>query len=178
MQKPIYKIGIIVLLILLSYEASAERFFRGSADASAAVALDTERFIMADDEDNILRVYNWNRPGSDPNCQTDISAAIGFDPEHPEADIEGATWLNDRIFWITSHGRNKDGAYRSGRCRFFANRSFTDCFLTFGGRRLFCALLTSPGVDSGRVALGKRACRFSVPPAPCSSAFFGAPARL
>jgi hypothetical protein len=122
MQKPIYKIGIIVLLILLSFEVRAEQFFRGSADASAAVALDTERFIMADDEDNILRVYNWNRPGSDPNCQTDISGAIGFDPEHPEADIEGATWLNDRIFWITSHGRNKDGAYRLGRCRFFATR--------------------------------------------------------
>ena len=72
----------------LSFEAGAGRFFRGSADASAAVAIDSERFIMADDEDNILRVYNWKQSGSDPNCQTDISAAIYFDPEHPEADIK------------------------------------------------------------------------------------------
>ncbi|MHC5182979.1 MAG: DUF3616 domain-containing protein [Planctomycetota bacterium] len=110
----------------LSFEAGAERFFRGSADASAAVAIDSERFMMADDEDNILRVYNWKQSGSDPSCQSDISAAIGFDPEHPEADIEGATWLNDRVFWITSHGRNKNGAFRSGRCRFFATRIAPD----------------------------------------------------
>ncbi len=38
----------------LSFEAGAERFYCGSADASAAVALDTERFIMADDEERFL----------------------------------------------------------------------------------------------------------------------------
>jgi len=117
-------IGILLFLTALSF--GAEPFFRGSADASTAVALDSERFIMADDEDNILRIYNWNQPGSDPSRQTDISAKIGFDPEHPEADIEGATWFNGRIFWITSHGRNKNGAYRPGRCRFFVTRIATD----------------------------------------------------
>ncbi|MDH4203398.1 MAG: DUF3616 domain-containing protein [Phycisphaerae bacterium] len=126
MRKSLHTIGIITLITALSFEAGAEQFFRGSADASAAVALDSERFIMADDEDNILRVYNWTQSGSDPNCQTDISAAIGFAPKHPEADIEGATRLNDRIFWITSHGRSKSGAFRPGRCRFFATRMAPD----------------------------------------------------
>ncbi|MHC4989255.1 MAG: DUF3616 domain-containing protein [Planctomycetota bacterium] len=126
MKKSLHTIGIITLMTALCFEAGAEQFFRGSADASAAVALDSERFIMADDEDNILRVYHWNQPGSDPNCQTDISAAIGFDPKHPEADIEGATRLNDRIFWITSHGRSKSGAFRPSRCRFFATRITPD----------------------------------------------------
>jgi hypothetical protein len=126
MRKSLHAIGIITLMTAFSFGARAEPFFRGSADASAAVALDSERFILADDEDNILRTYNWTLPGSEPNCQTDISAAIGFDPKHPEADIEGATWFKNRIFWITSHGRNKDGAYRPGRCRFFATRITPD----------------------------------------------------
>jgi len=95
--------------------------------------LDSERFIISDDEDNILRVYNWNQPGSDPNRQTDISAAIGVDAKRPETDIEGATWLNHRIFWITSHGRNKNGVYRPGRCRFFATRITPDGTATVEG---------------------------------------------
>ena len=121
MRGSIAKIGIMILLVVvLSFAADAERFFRGSADASAAVALDDKRFIMADDEDNILRVYNWTHPGSNPIKQTDISLSIGGNPDHPEADIEGATWYNNRVFWITSHGRSKKGYYRSSRCRFFA----------------------------------------------------------
>lgn len=94
-------------------------FYR-SADGSAAMALDGQRFIMADDEDNTLRVYNWNLPASNPIRETNISAAIAVDPAHPEADIEGATWYNNRIFWITSHGRNLDGNYWPSRYRFFA----------------------------------------------------------
>ncbi|MBN1795590.1 MAG: DUF3616 domain-containing protein [Sedimentisphaerales bacterium] len=94
--------------------------FYYSADASAAAALDQQRFIMADDEDNVLRVYNWNLPESDPNRQTDISDAINVDTNHPEADIEGATWYNGRVFWITSHGRSSYGDYWPSRYRFFA----------------------------------------------------------
>ena len=94
--------------------------FYYSADASAGVALDTERFLIADDEFNILQVYNWNAPASDPNITTDISAALTLDPAHPEADIEGATWYNNRVFWITSHGRSRDGNYWASRYRFFA----------------------------------------------------------
>ena len=57
--------------------------FYYSADASAAVALDDHRFIMADDEFNILQVYNWDAPASNPNRQTDVSAAIAVDPVPP-----------------------------------------------------------------------------------------------
>ena len=94
--------------------------FYSAADASAAVALDEYRFIMSDDEFNILQVYDWNAPTSDPIQQTDISAAIAIDPVHPEADIEGATWYNGRVFWITSHGRSREGDYWPSRYRFFA----------------------------------------------------------
>ncbi|MHC5116879.1 MAG: hypothetical protein ACYSQY_07415 [Planctomycetota bacterium] len=94
--------------------------FYYAADASAAVALDSERFIMSDDEHNFLQVYNWDQPESGPIAETDISPALTLDPEHPEADIEGATWFNNRIFWITSHGRSKNGDYWESRYNFFA----------------------------------------------------------
>ena len=95
--------------------------FYYAADASAAVALDDHRFIMADDEFNILQVFNWNLPASEPNMATDISTALVLDPAHPEADIEGATWYNNRVFWITSHGRSVNGDYWPSRYRFFAH---------------------------------------------------------
>lgn len=104
-----------------------------SADASTAVALDENRFIMADDEFNILQVYNWNLPESDPNTETDISAALILDPEHPEADIEGATWYNGRVFWITSHGRSKNGDYWESRYNFFATTIAPDGTATVVG---------------------------------------------
>ena len=107
--------------------------FYYSADASAAVALDSERFIMADDEDNILRVYNWNLPSSDPNTETDVSSAIAIDPCKPEADIEGATLYNNRVFWITSHGRSRYGDYWPSRYRFFATTVAPDGSVTVDG---------------------------------------------
>lgn len=107
--------------------------FYYAADASAAVALDDHRFIMADDEFNILQVYNWNLPQSDPNTETDISAALTLDPGHPEADIEGATWFNNRIFWITSHGRSRDGDYWQSRYNFFATTIALDGTATVDG---------------------------------------------
>jgi hypothetical protein len=45
---------------------------------------------------------------------------LDIEPEYPEADIEGATIFGRRIYWISSHGRNKDGKIRPNRYRFFA----------------------------------------------------------
>ncbi|MHC4834918.1 MAG: DUF3616 domain-containing protein [Planctomycetota bacterium] len=107
--------------------------FYYAADASAAVALDSERFIMSDDEHNYLQVYCWDQPESEPNKATDISSALTLDTEHPEADIEGATWFNNRIFWIGSHGRNKDGKYWESRYNFFATTIAPDGSATVDG---------------------------------------------
>jgi hypothetical protein len=41
------------------------------------------------------------------------------DPEK-EPDIEGAADVGDRIYWVTSHGRNKDREEQESRQRFFA----------------------------------------------------------
>ena len=51
-----------------------------------------------------------------------ISIRLRPDEDHPEADIEGVTRIGDLIFWIASHGRNKDGKLRLSRHRLFATR--------------------------------------------------------
>ncbi len=93
--------------------------YQGSSDASAAVSIGQDIFIVADDENNILRVYNASNGGL-PICSYDLTDFLDIEPKHPEADIEGATMVANRIYWITSHGRNKDGQLRPNRYRFFA----------------------------------------------------------
>ena len=96
------------------------KIFYEIADASAAVALAPDLFVVADDETNKLRVYDVNNPGSAAIADAKIGDFLNIDPCHPETDIEGATWFNGRIFWITSHGRNRDGKYWYSRNQFFA----------------------------------------------------------
>jgi len=99
--------------------AGGKLVFRGASDASAAVAIGEDMFVVADDENNVLRVYRTGQAGS-PVFSYDLTAFLEIEPEHPEADIEGATMIGQRIYWITSHGRNKDGKMRPNRYRFFA----------------------------------------------------------
>ncbi len=91
-------------------------------DASAAVPVGSDLFIVANDEDNILRIYKRDEPG-EPIYSQDLSSFLEIDPKHPEVDIEGATLIKDRIYWIASHGANKDGKERLNRHRFFATES-------------------------------------------------------
>ena len=104
-----------------AYNVSPEAvlIYRGTSDASAAVAVSEKMFIVADDENNVLRVYKTNA-SSLPVFSYDLTQFLGIEPEHPEADIEGAAMIGDRIYWITSHGRNRDGKMRPNRYRFFA----------------------------------------------------------
>ena len=93
--------------------------YRGASDASAAVAVGEDMFVVGDDENNILRVYK-TAGGGLPVYSYDMSNFLRTERDHPEADIEGAARVGDRVYWITSHGRNKDGKFRSNRYRFFA----------------------------------------------------------
>lgn len=113
--------------------------FYHAADTSAAVALDANRFIIADDEQNILQVFDWNMPASDTIKQTDITTAISIDLDQPESDIEGATWFNNRVFWITSHGRSQFGDYWQSRYRFFATSIAPNGTATVDG--VYCDLI-------------------------------------
>lgn len=99
--------------------------FSGASDASAAVALDARHFVVADDEDNVLRIYCLDGPAS-PVGQVDLDGFLAIDGQSAEADIEGAARIDDRIYWITSHGRNRDGKERPGRLAFFATDVVND----------------------------------------------------
>ena len=87
-------------------------------DPSAAVAISDTLFVVASDEDNVLRVYA--RESSGAPQRFDLNSFLKPDEDHPEADIEGGARIGDRIFWIASHGRNKDGKLRLSRHRLFA----------------------------------------------------------
>jgi len=101
--------------------ARADLVFRGSCDASGAVALEAQRFAVADDEDNILRVYDARAPGA-PLSASDLTQALGLlgAGGAKEADLEAGTRLGDRALWLTSHGRNSRGERKPSRMRFFA----------------------------------------------------------
>ena len=94
--------------------------FKGMCDASAAAAVDAQRFIVADDEDNILRVYS--RSGGEALVEADMSEFLGNQGKKKakEADLEAAAQLGDRVFWIASHGRNSKGKATPERQRLFA----------------------------------------------------------
>ncbi|MBE0536503.1 MAG: DUF3616 domain-containing protein [Phycisphaerae bacterium] len=145
-----------VLPLLMGCGAGADKapdetvlVFNGMSDASAGVFLTADRFVVADDESNSLRIYAMDQP-STPCAAYDISGFLRTTVLNPEADIEGAARAGDRIYWITSHGRNKDGKERPNRYRFFATdirRDGSDIGLVPAGRPcndLVPALLQAP----------------------------------
>ena len=115
--------GLVLAMALAAGAASSlvstQTFYYGMCDASAGVALEANLFAVANDEDNPIRLYDA-RQGSLPLQTFDFSRFLRVSARKPELDLEGACWLGDRIFWITSHGRNHLGQFRPNRHRLFA----------------------------------------------------------
>ena len=93
--------------------------YTGMCDASGGVALGTNLFAVADDEENQLFIYSAEASGP-PRRIEDVTGFLNLTGKFPETDLEGAAWLGDKIFWIGSHGRNRDGKDRPNRRCFFA----------------------------------------------------------
>lgn len=105
--------------------------FTGMCDASAAVPLSERTFAVANDEDNVIRVYDADRPGV-PVHEVDLSDSLGLPvrfKKHkkrnerrpaPEVDLEAATKVGDLALWVTSHGRSDSGKRKPERLRLFA----------------------------------------------------------
>src|SRR5262245_49237820 len=92
--------------------------FTGTCDASAASALSKDLFVVANDEDDILRFYRASQP--DKTVQTfDLRPALLL-KRKSEMDLEGAARLGDKVFFISSHGQNAEGKYAPNRHCFFA----------------------------------------------------------
>ena len=102
-------------------QQAGEFTFYGAADISAAVFLDPNHFATANDESNVIRIYSIGK-GDKLIAGIDLSEFLAVESRFPEADIEAAARVDETIYWVTSHGRNKDGKVRLSRYRFFATK--------------------------------------------------------
>jgi hypothetical protein len=93
--------------------------YSGMCDASTALAVGSDRFLVGNDEDNVLRLYQADQPGP-PLAARDITDLLTLENAKKEADIEGSAALGGSLYWITSHGRNKDGKIKRNRYQLFA----------------------------------------------------------
>lgn len=96
----------------------AWRVYRGAADASGFAFLDAGTIVVADDEDDALRIYDAASGGM-PRARVELGAFLG-DGKDGESDLEAAASAGDRIYWVSSHGPDKKGRLRPERRRFFA----------------------------------------------------------
>lgn len=94
---------------------------KNMCDASTGIAIGPNLFVVANDEDNILRMYYSDKDG-DPIKEFYIGDYFknNSNPTKKEADIEACACINTTIYWITSHARNKSGEVKLERQQFFA----------------------------------------------------------
>jgi hypothetical protein len=130
--------AICIALVLLSttcahadFKQIASYVHKDICEASAAVALPDgpggKRFIVANDEDNILRAYSATASGDAIPIKggDEIDKYLNV-KAGKKADFEGATTLNGKIYWIGSHSRNSDGEERKPRWQFFSTTITTN----------------------------------------------------
>lgn len=119
--------------------AKRQVVFSGMCDASGAVPLSAKLFAVADDEGNVLRIYDADRGGA-PLASVDVSDGLDLPQPHlkasakkknkqgkakkkkraPETDLEAATRVGELALWLTSHGRSSGGKHKPERHRLFA----------------------------------------------------------
>ena len=99
-----------------------EKKYLGISNPSGAVALNDKLFIVADDEDNLLRIYDWNTP--DKPLQTiklsTVFKSVIADGEDLEIDLESAAEIEGTYFWIGSHSTSRTGEHKPSRHRLCA----------------------------------------------------------
>ena len=143
--------GIVIATLLASPAIFAsglleEHKYTGICDASGAVAISDDTFAVADDELNRLLVYNVNKSGAEESV-LDLNDFLKLDKE---ADLEGAARIDDVIYWISSHGRNRKGKKTRARMQFFATKIHHDgaatVLIPFGSpyTRLLDDLIAAP----------------------------------
>lgn len=96
----------------------------GICDASAAVALSEDCFVVANDEDNILKAYRAEISGTiiQGIDGRNLDEYFTNNPENLETDIEATSKIGKTIYWLTSHGADSKGKTRKERHQFFGNK--------------------------------------------------------
>jgi predicted extracellular nuclease len=117
---------------VINYAASATattpattRFHTGTSDASTAIAIDSGFMLVADDEDQALRLYDRNDSGLalnsfDFTTSLGLTQTSGTPPRPREVDIEASTRVGNTIYWMGSHSNSSGGVDRPNRERIFA----------------------------------------------------------
>lgn len=95
--------------------------FTGACDASGAVPLEGNRLALADDEDNLIRIYDADRGGA----PLAVVALDGVDTSGAEMDLEAATRIGDVAIWLASHSRSKEGSEQPTRLNMFVSTAPT-----------------------------------------------------
>lgn len=119
MKLPRSLIFIPTLLFISSGAAQAGTVetYRGACEPSGALGLSDGKFLVANDEDNILRVYSPGAPEPVAVTGGDVNGALGLNPadEDEKIDFEAATRIGGRSFFVGSHSRSKKGKRRPSR---------------------------------------------------------------
>ena len=106
-----------------SVTPSTSRFHTGASDASTAIGITPEEMLVADDEDQTIRLYSRSLSGA-PLRSFDFTAVLGLTDLSGgvprEIDIESSTRDGDRLYWLASQGNGSEGQIRVNRYRVFA----------------------------------------------------------
>ncbi|NKB17040.1 MAG: hypothetical protein HC770_01145 [Pseudanabaena sp. CRU_2_10] len=105
---------------IASTNPASTRFFTGASDASTAIALDSNYMLVADDEDQTIRLYDRNDSGLPVNA-FNFTSSLGLSGSS-EVDIEASTRVGNTIYWMGSHSNNSSGNDRPNRERIFATQ--------------------------------------------------------
>ncbi|MEO8010120.1 MAG: lamin tail domain-containing protein [Dokdonella sp.] len=123
-----------------SVNAATTRFHTGASDASTALAVDAEAMLVADDENQAVRLYDRDQSGL-PAAVFDFTAQLALtdlDDGFPrEVDIEGSTRIGNRLYWTGSQGNARGGEARPNTRRIFATDlegNGSTATLTYAGR--------------------------------------------
>ena len=107
------------------FSLSKPVLFEGAVDGSAAADVGDGFFVGATDEDNEFRLYDIKGGLSprklDVGVEAAVKSALGVE-KIKECDLEGAAKIGDLIFWIGSHGRNKNAQEKKERQVLFATK--------------------------------------------------------
>lgn len=116
---------------------AATRYHTGASDASATIAVDDDYMFVADDETNVLRLYDRHESGLPANG-FDFSSELNLtDPDNPEIDLEASAELGSTLFWTGSYSNSKNFHVRPNRHRVFATTlagTGIDATLAYAGR--------------------------------------------
>jgi predicted extracellular nuclease len=89
----------------------------GASDASTAIDLGDGTMLVADDETNVLRIYD-RAHSRYPSAEIGLSGLALRDGAR-EIDIEASALTGSTIFWVGSHGQNSSGNTRLNRQELF-----------------------------------------------------------